>query len=59
MKNFQLVRKEDNGREKWFIRYFEGTKIKTKTCRNCNTEKEASLFANQFFKLKKMKSNIL
>lgn len=52
MKNFQLVRKENNGKEKWFIRYFDGIKIKTKTCRNCNTQKEAKEFANQFFKLK-------
>lgn len=45
MKTFQLVRKEDNGKEKWFIRYFDGIKIKTKTCRNCNTQKEAKEFA--------------
>lgn len=50
MKDFELLTKIVDGKTKWYFTYRDGTKVHSKTCRNCKTEKEALFVMNEFKK---------
>lgn len=59
MKKIDLICENAGKEKKWFVRYFDGTKYRTKTCRNCSTEQDAKMFAEKFFKNKQREDQYL
>lgn len=59
MQKFELICKNVGEKKKWSVRYFDGTKVRTKACRNCFTEQDAKLFAEKFFKNKQCEEQYL